>query len=511
MNSPFIYINKGFMNKKLFFSVLFTFIYAVITLVAVMHHEIWADEAQVWMLCKHLSIPELINHLHNEGHPSLIYLITMPFAKHFSNIIYMQLICWFAMCFSVFLIMYKSPFPLILKLAICSSAGFLYFLPVIARSYSIIPVLVFLAAILYSKRKENPILYAIPLFLLANTHAIMFGFVAILFLIFLYEIGKEKNYTKTNIISAIIIFMGLIAVVLQLHNTTSSNMFITFKQDDLLINFVKVPLFFFINAYNKAITVQKYLTTPIFDITAILTLITTFIILFVNLYLNNKKLFLIGFLGIGFQFGIYIFTYSANTYVTRIFSALIILIFCFWILYEQKDFNANHKISTKKITTILLSVFFFLTSYNGINYWILDYKYNYAGAKETAEFIKANIPKDAKLLTDNEAYTISLAYYLKDEYKLISVSRNKQLNYVIWDKINGQRFTNKAWKQYCKILTDEKIDDIYLVRSYSDEKNTKELAVKIESEYGNNFKLIFSSTPAIEPNEGYRIYKFIKD
>ena len=321
------------MKKEIACSVIVAVLYAIITLVAVFHHEIWADEAQVWMLCKHLSIPQLINHLHNEGHPSFFYLLVMPFAKIFSNILFMQLICWFTMCIAVFLLMYKSKFPLIVKFAIITSAGFLYFLPVIARSYSIIPALIFISAILYSRRKENPILYAIPLFLLANTHAIMFGFVSILAFLFIYETIKEKEFFKGRVISIIIILLGLAFVILQLHNTTSSNLYITFQQKEIITNFIKVTLFFFINAYNKMITVEKSLLCPILDIIAIFTLITSFVLLFVNLYFNNKKLFLISLIGIGFQFGIYIFTYSANTYVTRIFSALIILIFCFWILY----------------------------------------------------------------------------------------------------------------------------------------------------------------------------------
>ncbi len=500
------------MKKEIICSVIITILYAIITLIAVFKHEIWADEAQVWMLCKHLSIPELINHLHNEGHPSLMYLITMPFAKNFSDIIYMQLICWFSMCIAVFLLMYKSKFPYIVKFAIISSAGFLYFLPVIARSYSLIPPLIFIIAILYSKRQENSILYSIPLFLLANTHAIMFGFVSVLTLLFLYETIRDKNFSKTKILSIIIMFLGLILVILQLHNTTSSNLFITFHPNQILMNIIKVPLFFFINLYNKIITVEKSLIYPLIDIFSIITLITTFIMLFINLYFNNKKLFFISIFGVGFQFGIYILTYSANTYVTRIFSALIILIFCFWLLYQENSFKDKLKICTRKNSTILLSIFFLLTFYNGLNYYIMDYKYNYAGAKEAAEYIRSNINKSSKLLIDNEPFMISLAYYLeKDNYKLFSVARNKNLEYVIWDKTNGKRLSNKAWYQYSKLTQNEYNTDIYLVRSFCDEKNNKRMQIRIEDEYKNNFELLFSSTKTIEPNEGYRIYKYINN
>ena len=58
-------------------NIFYTFIYAICTLVIVLHHEIWADEAQVWQLVKNLSVMELFKHLVNEGHPAFFYLINM--------------------------------------------------------------------------------------------------------------------------------------------------------------------------------------------------------------------------------------------------------------------------------------------------------------------------------------------------------------------------------------------------------------------------------------------------
>ena len=107
----------------------------------VLHHEIWVDEAQVWLLVKHLNIFELFNHLVNEGHPSFFYLLIMPFAKIGLPILAMQIVCWLSMVASVFLLLEYSPFNKFTKFAIIMSAGFLYYLPVMARSYSIIPLL----------------------------------------------------------------------------------------------------------------------------------------------------------------------------------------------------------------------------------------------------------------------------------------------------------------------------------------------------------------------------------
>lgn len=494
------------MNKNLIISIVITILYAAITLIGVLHHEIWADEAQVWQLCKVLSIPDLINHLHNEGHPALLYLLTMPFAKIFTNAICMQLICWFFMCMATFILIYKSPFNIFTKTAIIMSAGFFYFLPIIARGYSLIPFFVLMAAMLYTKRKEQPILYAIPLFFLANTHAIMFGFVSILFLCFIFETVKDKTYSKQSLYAAGIILIGLLLVVLQLHNTTQSNISIAYNTENLLPKITKITSFFFINLYNKMITINKSLLFPIIDIPCILILITSFFMLLINLFINNKKLFLIAFCGIGFQFLIYFFLYSPNSYVTRIYSALIILIFCFWILFKENSFNENCKISNKKFSTIIFTIFFALTIYNGINFYIKEIKYSYAGAKEAANYIKNNINPNATFLIDNEPYLISLVYYLGDNYKLHSVIRNKPLKYVVWDKVLDMKLSNEAWLQYCEMLSKSK-KDIYVIRALAEEKVGNIPA--FETEKGNKFQLIYSPTYTIEENESYKIYKFI--
>ena len=502
------------MKKKLLLSVIVTFLYAVVTLIAVLHHEIWADEAQVWQLCKHLSLFELINHLHNEGHPSLFYLIVMPFAKLTSNIIYMQLICWGFMCFAVFLLFYCSPFRTFTKFSIILSAGFLYFLPVMARSYAILPFLVFLAAFLYSKSRQHPVLYAVILALIANTHAIMAGFVFILFCCFLYDniyLNKKENKSfKAFIIPSVIIFIGLSALVLQLHDTTSSNQFIHINTDNILSSSVKVFSFFFINAYNKMITVHNRLFLPLIDIPVILSLISLYVACFFYLFKNSKRAFIIAFTGIMFQFAIYIFAYNSHTYVTRIFSAHIILIFALWILLQGKSFDTQNKLYSEKLINILLSIFFILTSYNGINYYIMEIKYNYTGAKEAAEFIKQNISKDSVFLIDCEPYLISLIYYLDNDYNFYSPLRAKYIKYVKWDNLSSKIINNQALSDFIAYYKETKNikNNIYFIQTYDEEKIKERNG--INKNLNNNFKQIFESGFIVENREGYKIFRYIK-
>ena len=106
------------------------------------------------------------------------------------------------MCCAVFLLLQFSPFNGFAKFAVITSAGFLYFFPVIARSYSIIPLLVFALAVLYPKAKEKPFLYAILLVILANTHVIMFAFCALLAVFFFLDnvLKNSENELQDRLI-----------------------------------------------------------------------------------------------------------------------------------------------------------------------------------------------------------------------------------------------------------------------------------------------------------------------
>ena len=97
-------------KKSLKINILLTVLFALFTLNTVLRHEIWADEAQVWLLVKYLSPVGLLKHLVNEGHPSFFYFLVMPFAKMNFSIMAMQIICWLGTVFGAFLILQFSPF-----------------------------------------------------------------------------------------------------------------------------------------------------------------------------------------------------------------------------------------------------------------------------------------------------------------------------------------------------------------------------------------------------------------
>lgn len=443
-------------KKTLIKNIIFTALYAIFTLIIVLHHEIWADEANVWLIAKNLSIFDfsLFNHLVNEGHPSFFYILVMPFAKLGLPVLTMQLLCWFSMAASVFLLLQYSPFGKFTKLSIIMSAGFLYFFPVIARSYSILPFMIIMLAMLYPKQKQYPLLYVLLLIFIANTHVIMYGFAFLLAAIFLYDNIREKNTGKMHIVSYAMLIAGLAAVIFQLAGSIDSNKSLIFDTKNIIDNTKNVIVRFFFNSINVYSQTQYWQNLQSFhpaEIIAAFCEFLFFILSFIILFLINKKNFCICLLSVGFQFFIYIFSYGI-IYQTRLFCAFLILIFCFWI--SLIDAKVSGKL--KKAAAVSIILLFLMTTFCGIKSIYKDFKYNYSSAQETAEFIKKNINKNALIIPDVDAYSAGLIVYLPD-YNFYSIYYNKRLKFIEW-KITGfyspfvisQLLEEERIKQGCK-------------------------------------------------------------
>jgi hypothetical protein len=191
-------------------------LYSALLLYITSNHEPWRDEAQSWLIARDLSIGGLFRYLPNEGHPPLWYLILMPFAKLglpyatvnlVSNVIAMG-IAW--------LVLFKSRYPLYLKIAMIFSYFFLFEYAVIARNYGIVMLLLMAIAAVYDKRHEQPFVFAILIFLLFQTNVLAFCTGAGLGLIYLVEVIREKRLNAKSIGAMAIMAAGGLAMIVLL-------------------------------------------------------------------------------------------------------------------------------------------------------------------------------------------------------------------------------------------------------------------------------------------------------
>jgi hypothetical protein len=162
--------------------------YAGLLLAAIYHHEPWADEAQAWLIARDASLWEIwTSLLHYEGSPGLWHtLLHVLSGAGLSYSAFSYLSAMFA-CAGAWLMLKYSPFPLAIRLLLPFTFFLGYQYAVVARSYDVLPVLIFGAAMLYDQAERRPGWFGTLLCLMAmvSVHGlILSGCVVVSFAIF---------------------------------------------------------------------------------------------------------------------------------------------------------------------------------------------------------------------------------------------------------------------------------------------------------------------------------------
>src|ERR1035438_3311336 len=133
------------------------------------HHEKWADEAQAWLLARDLDLRTLWFHeLRYEGTPGLWHSILWMAQRAF-HLPY-DAIGYVGMAFATAgaaLVLFRAPLPRPLRWLLIFSYFMVYQYAVIARPYTLLPLLSFAAAALF-KDLKHPVRMTVVLVLLAN-------------------------------------------------------------------------------------------------------------------------------------------------------------------------------------------------------------------------------------------------------------------------------------------------------------------------------------------------------
>ena len=197
-------------------------IYVVLGVLVLRKHEPWADEAQAWLIARDSGLFELLfQRLRYEGHPGLWYLILMIPSRIFPYYPTIQVICFFIATAGVYVFVRTSPFPTILKILFPFTYFIFYQYAIVARSYTLLPLLIFMIGSIYPQKSERVYLFTILLCLLAYT-SVFSALIAIsvMFIHLLHtlqswnRLGSEKQ--KRQIISFAVFTLFLLLMAVQL-------------------------------------------------------------------------------------------------------------------------------------------------------------------------------------------------------------------------------------------------------------------------------------------------------
>ena len=192
-------------------------IYVILMALVVSKHEPWMDEAQAWLLAKDVGIKELlIKYLRYEGSPGLWHLILMIPAKLGFPYYTINIISAIFSAIGVWLFLRYAPFPMLIKILYPFTFFVFYQYGVVARSYCLISPLLFLIAITYNKKMDNPYFFVLLLCLLANISAHTFLIAgSIAFIHFIDVVQEWKSLeAKSKIKHGIALFIfGIMACI----------------------------------------------------------------------------------------------------------------------------------------------------------------------------------------------------------------------------------------------------------------------------------------------------------
>lgn len=220
---------KVLLHKKKYVvgTVLFA-IYLIFNGILLAGHELWRDEANVWLIARDMNPLQLFREIKYQGHPCLWYLIAMPFAKMGFPFWTLSILSFLVMSAAAGLFAYKAPLHPVTKAVCLLSPIFTYYYPVVARNYCLIALLLLLLVYFYPKRNENSLFYGLLIGLLVQADTIALATAGLISCMWLWECIirslKEKSMKPlwTGATGLWIPLVSLILWIIQFYQVSDS-------------------------------------------------------------------------------------------------------------------------------------------------------------------------------------------------------------------------------------------------------------------------------------------------
>ncbi|MBN2169554.1 MAG: hypothetical protein JW738_09945 [Actinobacteria bacterium] len=361
-------------------------------------HVPWHDEVQAWLLARDTNpISLLFQYLRYEGHPGLWHLILMAPAKLNFPLMTLNIISCVAMIAAAYLVIFKSRFPVIIKILLPFSYFFFYQYAVIARSYSLLAVLLFLIAIVYKQKTERPYAYFTLLILLANVS--LHGTLIALSLLALHLGSLKKEWPrlpgrirKGQIIGLSVFMLAMIILVLML--LPPADLRSPAKFDLSITRIIDVSF----KALNTSLTTYWFISFPMLAVLLVWfykrRLLLTYLVITVPLLLFFAVVY-----SIGWHYGIVFF----------------VLVFVLWLSFDEQHQENERtfkfdKLMLKQIATVALTAILAIQIVYSYRSFIAEFHYKYSSTQSIATYIKEYNLENKKIYILGP-FTAVLAYF----------------------------------------------------------------------------------------------------
>ncbi|WP_298546038.1 hypothetical protein [uncultured Aquimarina sp.] len=444
-------IDSTFWNKKNLIYFFITCVFFTLSLIGILHHELWLDESHHWLLARDsTSIIDLIDNTKYEGHPILWNMLLFFISKFSLNPFWMQLLHIIISSILVLVFLTKSPFTLLFKVLFIFGYFIFFEYTLLSRNYNLGILFLFLALSIYRYRKEKILLFSILLAIASNTHAIFVIITTcIMFIVCLEYIKKTKPYISTKMIFGVSIFaIGILLAIIQIIPPSDTSFFERAEDFSLFqkvtrsfITFFKgiftIPDFRTIHFWNSHFIVN--ISKPLSSVLGILSI---FFPLFI--FYKNKMTLLYVYLGI---LGTSLFFFITQLSAPRYFGLnFLFIITGLWMENDyplkKNIFNSWFSLLThKKIKNILIYSILIIQMFSGIVSYSFDLLLPFSSSKQTVEFLQESKLTD-KIVITQWCEGTPLSSYL--ETPLFFTNTNSFQSYCTWNRGNSTISNSKT-------------------------------------------------------------------
>ena len=414
------------MTKNTKYLILLALLYFAVSLVGILHHELWLDEAQHWLLARDSnSVSGLIENTRIEGHPLLWSFMLYGITRFTSDPFWMQFLHILISTTAVIFFLKKAPFHWIFKMLFIFGYFMIFEYNLISRNYNLGILFLFLTCAAYKNRQQQFALICLYLALACNTHLLFSVPALALFLTLLLEQIQNKEFIKTKYIAGYMIFgLGLSLIFIQIATTNSNWLLepivkLPFQERiiDGFVSFFKgivaIPDFRTIHFWNSNFFVN--LSKPLAGGLALV-----IYLLPLMLFKNRKTFFFVYVALIGAQVFFFITQRSATRFHGMTF---ILIIIGLWI--ENYHISKSNKPENFKLTFFRKTIIYGILMLHfcaGMYAYAMDFKYPFTSAKEAVAFLKVKNLGHKPIVSVSCEGTAVSAYLGKKVYFLCSQS-----------------------------------------------------------------------------------------
>ncbi len=440
-------------------------VYAAVLTVLLFFHEPWSDEAQAWMIATHASLARLFELAGYEGSPVLWHLLQMPLAKIGAPYWSQQLLHGVLAVISTGLVVLLAPIKRYQRWLFVFGYYVLYEYGVIARSYVLIFLFLFLFAALYKERLRRPFLIWVPLVFLAqaNVFGLWLALALAVWLLIDRLRSKKLRSGRFWLGAALTLGSGLLAfwsllppvdLLGPLSGWDFTFLFWVRVRDFILIAVASFSPF---PVWGQHFWNNPWWTNPFIAVTGVL----AFVASFVAVYLRSQ---VIGYLYSGIMIGTFFILFWKNIKTIRHLGLLFgMFVFCYWLASLEK--------SKHRVSSVIFGSLLFLQIPMTAMAVPDEVLRPFSSAELVADYMKEELKVDERtVLISSETLFVGVMPFMAethDEFYLLSTQEWTQ--YAIWkdelyyDISTTEAYLNNRVVEAVQLIDQEREVDRYLM------------------------------------------------